>query len=236
MLRIRFAATAACITLAAFLAACGSDTTASPPPSNGGGNPPPPPVVAVSSIDLSPGAGEVMLGASAKFTATPRDASGNVLTGRTITWTSSDASIATVDESGMVVGKTPGAVTITAASEGKSAAAAITVKGNVIPVALVTVAAAPDTVEAWDPSPMQATLRDAAANVLVNRVIRWTVSNAALATIDSVTGVLTGVDRGTVTVTATSEGKVGSTTRVIVIKYHSVSAGSMHACDIASGG
>ena len=47
---------------------------------------------------------------------------------------------------------------------------------------------------------------------------------------------LTGVDRGTVTVTATSEGKSATATRVVVIKYRSISAGTMHACDIASGG
>ena len=83
---------------------------------------------------------------------------------------------------------------------------------------------------------MQATLRDATGNVLTNRAIRWSSSNTAVATIDSLTGVLTGIDRGTITVTATSEGKIGSTTRVIVIKYRSVSAGTMHVCDIASGG
>jgi alpha-tubulin suppressor-like RCC1 family protein len=44
------------------------------------------------------------------------------------------------------------------------------------------------------------------------------------------------VDRGTVTVTATSEGKTATVTRVVVIKYRSITAGTMHACDIASGG
>jgi alpha-tubulin suppressor-like RCC1 family protein len=39
-----------------------------------------------------------------------------------------------------------------------------------------------------------------------------------------------------VTVTATSEGIRGTATRVVVIRYRSVSAGAMHACDIASGG
>ena len=83
---------------------------------------------------------------------------------------------------------------------------------------------------------MKATTRDAAGNALDNRVVRWSSSNTSVATIDSVSGVLTGIDRGTVTVTATSEGKVGTTTRVVVIKYRSISAGTMHVCDIASGG
>ena len=42
--------------------------------------------------------------------------------------------------------------------------------------------------------------------------------------------------RAGVTVTATSEGKTATVTRVVVIKYRSISAGTMHVCDIASGG
>src|SRR5512133_2419195 len=232
MHRARIAALAASFAFTLTLAACGSDSPAGP------GTTTPPPAASVSSIELSPPSGEVMLGRTAKLTATPRDASGNVLSGRAVSWTSSNSAVATVDGSGMVTGVAAGSATITAASEGKTASATITVKQDVpvVPVATVSVAPAPDTVEAWNPATMQATLRDASGNVLTNRAVRWSVSNANVATIDSISGVLNGIDRGTVTVTATSEGKVGTTTRVIVIKYRSISAGTMHVCDIASGG
>lgn len=105
-----------------------------------------------------------------------------------------------------------------------------------IPVATVSIAPGLDTLEAWDVVPMPVVLRDSLARPLTGRAVRWSSSNPAVATIDSVTGVLTGLDRGTVTVTATSEGKSGTATRVVVIKYRSLSAGTMHACDIASGG
>jgi alpha-tubulin suppressor-like RCC1 family protein len=214
------------------LTACGSDSPAGP------GTTTPPPTASVSTIDLTPATSEVSLGKTTKLSATPRDASGNALSGRSISWTSSNANIASVDGTGMVTGVAAGSATITAASEGKSASASITVKPDapVVSVASVSVAAAPDTVEAWDPTAMKATTRDAAGNTLDNRVVRWSSSNTSIATIDSVTGVLTGVDRGTVTITATSEGKTGTTTRVVVIKYRSISAGTMHVCDIASGG
>jgi alpha-tubulin suppressor-like RCC1 family protein len=187
---------------------------------------------------VTPPAAEVIVGKTAKLSATAKDANGSALSGRTITWASSSNNIATVDANGTVTGVAAGTTTISAASEGKSASANITVKLDVpvIPVATVSVAPAPDTVEAWDPSQMVATLRDANTNVLTGRVVRWSVSNPAVATIDSVTGMLTGIDRGTVTVTAASEGKTGTASRVIVIKYRSISAGSMHVCDIASGG
>jgi len=214
------------------LTACGSDSPSSPSTN------PPPTTASVNSIELSPATSDVVLGKTTKLTATPRDASGNALSGRSVSWTSSNASVASVDGTGLVTGVAAGSATITAASEGKSATANITVKQDtpVVPVASVSVVAGPDTVEAWDPTAMKATPRDAGGNTLANRIVRWSSSNTNVATIDSVTGVLTGIDRGTVTITATSEGKAGTTSRVIVIKYRSISAGTMHVCDIASGG
>jgi alpha-tubulin suppressor-like RCC1 family protein len=129
-----------------------------------------------------------------------------------------------------------GAATITATSEGKSGTAALTIAAPIVPVATVAVTTALDTLEAYDEVQLQAVLRDAANNVLTGRTVRWTSSDAAVATVDSISGRLTGIDRGTVTVTATSETKTGTATRVVVIKYRSLSAGTEHACDIASGG
>src|SRR5205823_1375100 len=47
--------------------------------------------------------------------------------GRTVTWSSSNTSVATVSTSGLVSGVTPGSATITATSETKTGAAGITV-------------------------------------------------------------------------------------------------------------
>lgn len=231
MSRIRIAASAAALLV---LAACGGDTVS--PASN---NPPPPPSpVAISSIELSPPTASVQTGKTTTLAATPRDVNGAALTGRTLTWSTSSAAVAGVDANGIVTGVAAGTATISVTGEGKTASAAITVTAPapVIPVATVTVAPALDTVEAYDPTTMTAVTRDAKDSVLTGRVIRWKSSNAAVATIDSVTGALLGVDRGTITITATSEGKTGSVSRVVVIKYRSVASGSMHACDIASGG
>ena len=229
MLNVRSAAAAALLALAV---ACGADSTTTDPGTK------PPPVVNVASVDVTPQTAEVVVGHTAKLNATPRDASGGALAGRTVSWSSSNANIASVDNSGTVTGVAAGNATITASSEGKSAAAAITVKADApaVSVSTVSIAAAPDTIEAWDATALHATTRDAKDSLLTGRVVRWSSSNPAVAIIDSVTGVLTGIDRGTITVTATSEGKLGTQSHVIVIKYRSISAGTMHACDIASGG
>ena len=229
MLNVRPALAAALLILAA---ACGSDSSTTDPGAK------PPPVVSVASVDVTPQTAEMIAGQTTKLNATPRDAAGNALTGRAISWTSSNANVASVDNNGTVTGVVAGNATITASSEGKSAAAAITVRPAAPPVAVATVsiASAPDTIEAWDPTTMSATTRDAKDSLLVGRTIRWSTSNPAIAVIDSVTGVVTGIDRGTITITAASEGKIGTRSQVIVIKYRSISAGTMHACDIASGG
>ncbi len=238
MLRSRLAAFATLFSFVAFAAllslaaACGSDSVSpsstTPPPTT---TPP-----AISSIDVSPATADLAIGGTKALVATARSAAGAVLTGRTLTWTTSAAAVAAVDANGVVTAVAAGTATITVSGEGKSATAAITVKAPVIPVATVTVGPSLDTLEAYDPRTMAAVLRDSLHNVLTGRVVRWTSSNPAVATIDSVSGALLGLDRGTVTITATSETKSGTASRVIVIRYRSVAAGSMHVCDIASGG
>ena len=62
------------------------------------------------------------------FTATVMDAANHVLTGRVVTWSSSDPGIATIEAgSGIATGVAPGTVTITATSEGQSGTASLEV-------------------------------------------------------------------------------------------------------------
>jgi len=74
--------------------------------------------VPVASVVVSPASATVLAGQTVRLTATPTDAGGNALSGRVVTWASSDASIATVDAAGLVTGVRVGATTITATSEG----------------------------------------------------------------------------------------------------------------------
>jgi uncharacterized protein YjdB len=135
-----------------------------------------------------------------------------VLTGRTITWSTSNVNVATVSSTGLVTAVNPGTVTITATSEGKSGTATITVQPP--PVATVTVTPATASVIAGNTRQLTATTRDANGNVLTGRTITWSTSNANVATV-SATGNVTAVNPGTVTITATSEGKSGTATITI---------------------
>src|SRR6185312_12822843 len=85
--------------------------------------------VPVASVTVSPATASVAAGQTVQLTATPKDANGNPLTGRVVTWSSSNTSVATVNGSGLVSGVVAGTATITATSEGQSGTSAITVTG-----------------------------------------------------------------------------------------------------------
>jgi alpha-tubulin suppressor-like RCC1 family protein len=216
------------LAIAVTMAACSGDKAPTTP------IPTPPQPTPVASVTLAPDSSILDVGITKTLVAVPRDAAGNPLTGRAIAWTSSAPAIARVDTLGIVTAVSVGRAVITATSSGKSAQSPVVVRG--IPVASVSVTTALDTLEAWDVLNLAAVVRDSNETVLTDRTVRWTSSNPAVARIDSVTGVLTGVDRGTVTVTAASEGKSGTASRVVVIRYRSLVAGTQHSCDIASGG
>src|SRR5690349_11254600 len=84
--------------------------------------------VPVASVALSPSSATLAPSATQQLTATTKDSTGTVLTGRVVTWASTPPAVATVSASGLVTGVSAGTATITATSEGKSGTAAITVQ------------------------------------------------------------------------------------------------------------
>ena len=161
----------------------------------------------VASLNLSPAVASVPVGRAVQLIATLRDSSGAPLTGRTLTWLSSNLNVAAVDGGGLVTGQSPGASTITAVSDGVSGTAALTVTN--IPVASVTVAPATASISPGQTWQLTATPKDANGNALTGRVVTWASSATGVATV-SVSGVVTGVAAGLVTITATSEGQSGT--------------------------
>jgi alpha-tubulin suppressor-like RCC1 family protein len=195
-------------------------------------------VIPVASVTVSPGSSTVNVGATVQLTATTKDANGNVLTGRVVTWTTNNAALATVSATGVVTGVAAGGpVTITATSEGQSGTGAVTV--TAIPVASVTVSPGSSTVNVGATVQLTPTTKDANGNVLTGRVVTWTTSDAALVTVSS-TGLVTGVAAGgPVTITATSEAQSGTAAVTVLsatFNLTSLAAGFYHTCGLTSGG
>ena len=90
------------------------------------------PVAPVAAVVVGLNAATITAGQSTQATATTKDASGAVLTGRVVTWSSDNTNVATVSSSGLVIGAGAGTAQITATSEGKTGSATIQV--NAAPV------------------------------------------------------------------------------------------------------
>lgn len=113
----RIAAVAGSILLAGCLAGCSDGYFAAPTPR----------VVPVESLAAGPTALLLRIGQTKQLTAFVKDASGTVLSGRTVTWTTDSPDVALVSATGLVTATGPGYVTIVATCEGKTFGVAGTV-------------------------------------------------------------------------------------------------------------
>jgi hypothetical protein len=154
---------------------------------------------------------------STRLVATVIGRFGLTLIGREVTWSSSNAAVATVDGSGSVTGRAAGSAVIRATSEGKVGQATVTVTAAPVAeavVASVTVNPASASIRVGETPSFSATVRDASGSVLTGRSISWSSTNTAVATISS-TGVVTGIAVGTTSIRATSDGITGSATLTV---------------------
>ena len=163
----------------------------------------------VATVTLTGPVTTVEVGLSTRLTATTLDAAG-VQQARAITFTSSNPTVATVSATGLVTALSAGSTTITAASEGRSATFALTTFVPT-PVATVTLNSTSQLVAQGNTFQLTATLRDSVGGPITGRVITWTSSVPAVATV-SATGLVTVVGGGTTTITATREGKSATAT------------------------
>ncbi len=170
--------------------------------------PPPPTPIATVSVAVSPSA--VVVGQTAIATATLEDSSGNALSGRVVTWESSNTAVATVDATGGVKAVGQGNAMIKASSEGKANSSSLSVSAPApIPVASISVSPATSTLQVAGTVQLSAVTRDANNNVLTGRVISWSSSSTGIATV-SASGLVTAVAAGSASITASSEGQSAS--------------------------
>ncbi|HEX2602232.1 MAG TPA: Ig-like domain-containing protein, partial [Gemmatimonadaceae bacterium] len=143
--------------------------------------------------------------------ATIRDASGAVLTGRSLAWSSDNTAVATVNGSGLVTAVATGTASITGTSEGKSGSATLTVNPNPITSTTVTLAS-PTAIGTTTQA--TATFKDASGNLVAATITGWSSDNTSVATVTA-SGVVTSVGLGTATITVSSNGPPGSAAMVV---------------------
>ncbi|MGH7500515.1 MAG: beta strand repeat-containing protein [Longimicrobiales bacterium] len=170
----------------------------------------------VASVQVQPGSLTVIVGGTGTLQAVLKAADGTVLTGRTIAWTSSRPTVATVSPAGVVTGVSADTATVIATAEGVSGNAKVTVSPK--PVATVQIIPGADTVFTGDSIRFAVILRASDGSILTQRQVNWSSSNAAIARMNPATGDSTwvrGLQPGSITLTAVSEG-VPATANVLV--------------------
>jgi uncharacterized protein YjdB len=169
---------------------------------------------AVASVSVTAAATEVAAGELLQLSAVVRDAAGNVLTDRPVTWSSGSAAVASVDGAGLVTGVRAGTVTIIARAESQTGQLPLTIT----PAPIASLTTTPDTVTLRTGQTRQLTAiaRDAQGNVLSNRPVSWTSSDTLLARV-SETGLVTSVSPGEAVITATAENR-SSAARITVLQ------------------
>lgn len=189
----------------------------------------------VSAITISPPNASMVVGGTLALAA---QVEADAATSPELFWSSSDATVAAVTSSGVVRALKAGRANIAATALGNSAVSSIVVSAPpvtpppvvpptvpptvppVIPpaqpqsVASVSVSVASGAIDEGKTTQATAVLRATNGSVLTGRAVSWSTSSPSLATI-SATGLVTARKKGMVTISATSEGKQGSTTLTI---------------------
>ncbi len=172
------------------------------------------------SIAVTPKTATVAVGQIIQMTATYYSGTTVVTaTATDFTWSSSNPTVAQVGELGRVQGLVAGTAIITAARNGITGTATITVGSCTAGTpASVTITPAAVSTTVGSKVQLSATVKDGCGNTLTGQKLTWSSSAPAVATVDS-TGLLTALAAGTATITAadgTVKGQasvtVGSTT------------------------
>ena len=168
--------------------------------------------VPVVAVRVAPSSRDLTVGETAQLKAEPLDAQGNVLSGRSVAWSSGRSNVATVSATGAVTALSPGNAIITATVERKSGVGAITVAAA--SVASVAMSPTSATLVVGQTMQLGAQPRDASGRRLDGRTVTWSTNRSDVATVTS-TGIVAAVSPGTATITASSEGRKGTSTIVV---------------------
>ena len=153
--------------------------------------------VPVQSVTLNQSNITLEIGQTFTLTADilPQDATDN-----TITWTSSNSSVASVNSNGLITALAAGTTAITATVGGKSASCVVSVNQSNIPVTGITLDQTSVTLTEGQSITLIATVSPANAT---NKTVSWNTSNGSVATVDQ-NGKVTAVAQGNATITATA--------------------------------
>ena len=158
--------------------------------------------------------GTVALSASEMVVAVGNGKKLTAITDGTVSWSSSDSSIATVDENGNVRGVKTGTATITAKVGNSTATCVVTVK-EAVKLQSVILSSTEMTMKVKSSDTLTATLYP--ANTTDDTTLTWTSSDSSVVEVNN--GVITAKKEGTATITVTCAGLKATCVVTVEPKY-----------------
>jgi uncharacterized protein YjdB len=149
---------------------------------------------------------QLIPGESYRFSAVAADAGGSPVSGADFVWSSADVTVATVDASGLVTARAPGATRILAATGEVGDDAPLSV---VVPVDRVSVAPTSSSITVGKTVQLSGRAEDGDGRQLTGPAISWQSSAPSVANV-SASGLVTAVSPGTATIIASGGGKQAS--------------------------
>jgi hypothetical protein len=158
----------------------------------------------VASVVVAPGNRTLhSLGETVQLTATVKDAAGNTIEGRAVTWTTANANVATVTSGALVQAVNEGESVITATVDGVSGNTKVFIEQLVTAIEIVP--AQIDLHSFDEVGHFTATPRDALGHVVEGRVLSWASSAPAIVGANTSGGVIA-VANGTATIAVSLDG------------------------------
>ncbi|MGD2135985.1 MAG: Ig-like domain-containing protein, partial [Gemmatimonadales bacterium] len=188
----------------------------------------------VATIDVTPDPAEMYAEDTLRLAVSLADAAGHALE-RTVNWSSTDESIATVDTAGLVTGLWPGTDSIIAEAEGK----ADTVELTVLPIPVASVSVFPQELDLYavnETADLTPEARDSVGELINTATFSWASRDVSVATVDQ-NGQVTAQNTGDtyVVVTSGSESDSAHVTVLIPTELSCDDAGGVtHDTDITA--
>lgn len=159
------------------------------------------------SVTIAPRDVQLPVNGVSSVTGTAFDCDGNSIAGKVIKFSSSNSAIASVTPAGQIIGIAIGTATVSAVANGKSGEATVIVTPE--RVQTVTLAPATATLRRNQQLQMTPTAKNVLGNVIPGITFQWASSNSSLGSIDN-NGKITAIAPGTINITATADGQVGT--------------------------
>ena len=149
-----------------------------------------------TTITIAPSPASINIGYTQQFTATCLDQNSNPLSCPTLTWTSSNTTVASINSlTGLATGGSAGTTNITCSGGGKTSN--ISILTVVAVVGSITISPAPVSLNIGATQQLTAVCKDLTnTNVITCPPLTWYTSNSSIATV-SQTGLVTAVAPGT---------------------------------------